>query len=87
MPLNEVETRFEWEARTGKTLTWDDILPDSIDPACMLCGSTVYDAESTDGFEWGVEPGTLWTFCPACDCWTEHPPRYREPPPKESEGR
>lgn len=84
LPWKDPETRVQWECRTGRRLTWDDILTDDEDPACMMCGSKTIHSSETDGFTWGVEPGTLWTYCRPCDTWTEHPPRYREPDAKRA---
>lgn len=71
------ETRLEWEARIGRTLTWDDIACDPTERfACQMCLSEAFDTFDTDGFGHGVGPGTFWTYCRPCDCWTEHPPTY-----------
>lgn len=47
------------------------------DPACMVCGSTQFDADDWEVRHITREPPeryvhVLWTYCRACDCWTEH---------------
>lgn len=34
---------------------------------CMICGEASTRSEDDE------DPTIWWTYCPDCDCWTEHP--------------